>query len=194
MLRRLAWLLVALGIASCRTLPPPAPEMPEWAARRAELQQRTAFELKGRVAVAVGNDGFNARLRWVQQGGLTHLSLDGPLGAGGLQVTVDGEHISIVTSRGEHLDDDAARAELAARLGFEPPLGQLHYWILGVPRPGEVAQESLDSHQRLATLLQDDWQIQYSDYMTVRGEWLPSRLTLQRAGIRVRVIVDGWDS
>jgi hypothetical protein len=30
--------------------------------------------------------------------------------------------------------------------------------------------------------------------MSVRGEWLPSKLTLQRQAVRLRVVVDGWNS
>jgi outer membrane lipoprotein LolB len=201
---RLAWLAVgkvaAMAIvvllASCRTVPPPreraAPTA--WEVRRPQLQARDKFALKGRVAVAAGGEGFNARLRWTQDGKQTRMSLDGPLGAGGVQVTSDGSAVSIVTSRGDRLDNDAARAELANRLGFDPPLDSLRYWILGVPEPGHPAQESVDAQQRLSALQQDGWQIQYTDYMSVGGEWLPSKLTLQREGVRLRVVVDGWNS
>jgi len=197
MLRKLLWATVVVMLASCRTVPvhhevPAAAQ--SWEARRPQLQARDKFELKGRVAVATGSDGFNARLRWTQDGKQTHMSLDGPLGAGGVQVTSDGSAVSIVTSRGDRLNNDAARAELANRLGFDPPIDNLRYWVLGVPEPSHPAQESLDAQQRLATLEQDGWQIQYTDYMSVSGEWLPSKLTLQRQGIRVRLVVDGWNS
>ena len=79
-------------------------------------------------------------------------------------------------------------------MGFDPPLDSLRYWILGVPEPGHPAQESLNAQQRLATLQQDGWQIQYTDYMAVGAEWLPSKLTVQRQGVRLRVVVDGWNS
>src|SRR5438874_5390188 len=150
MLRKVLGTLVVVLLASCRTLPP-VHETPAtaWEVRRPQLQARDKFELKGRVAVAAGGEGFNARLRWTQVGKQTRMSLDGPLGAGGVQVSSDGSAVSIVTSRGERLDNDAARAELAARLGFDPPLNSLRYWILGVPEPGHPAQESLDSQQRL---------------------------------------------
>jgi outer membrane lipoprotein LolB len=196
MLRKILWATVAVMLASCRTVPvhEPAAQTQTWEARRPQLQARDRFELKGRVAVATGSEGFNARLRWTQDGKQTRMSLDGPLGAGGVQVTSDGSAVSIVNSRGERLENDAARAELANRLGFDPPLDSLRYWILGVPEPGHPAQESLDPQQRLATLQQDGWQIQYTDYMSVHGEWLPSKLTLQRQGVRLRVVVDGWNS
>jgi outer membrane lipoprotein LolB len=197
MLRKLLWATVVVMLASCRTVPVQheAPiSAQSWETRRPQLQARDQFELKGRVAVATGSDGFNARLRWTQNGKQTHMSLDGPLGAGGVQVTSDGSGVSIVTSRGDRLDNDAARAELTNRLGFDPPIDSLRYWVLGVPEPGHPAQETLDPQQRLAALEQDGWQVLYTDYMSVGGEWLPSKLTLQRQGIRVRLVVDGWNS
>ena len=195
MLRKVLCAAVVVMLASCRTVPP-VHEAPAtaWEVRRPQLQARDKFELKGRVAVATGSEGFNARLRWTQDGKQTRMSLDGPLGTGGVQVTSDGSTVSIVNSRGERLDNDAARAELANRLGFDPPLDSLRYWIQGVPEPGHPAQETLDSQQRLAALQQDGWQIQYTGYMPVGGEWLPSKLTLQRQGVRLRVVVDGWNS
>src|SRR5215470_6210906 len=114
MLRKLLWSLIAVLLASCRTAPPiHETTSTSWDVRRPQLQARDRFELKGRVAVAAGGEGFNARLRWTQQGRQTRMSLDGPLGAGGVQVTSDGSNVSVVTSRGERLDNDAARAELA---------------------------------------------------------------------------------
>jgi outer membrane lipoprotein LolB len=196
MLRKVLWATIAVMLASCRTVPVhhegPVGETASWEVRRPQLQARERFTLKGRVAVATGSDGFNARLRWTQEGKQTHMSLDGPLGAGGVQVTSDGSAVSIVTSRGDRLENEAARAELTNRLGFDPPIDDLRYWVLGVPEPGHPAQEALDSQQRLATLEQDGWNIQYTDYMSVGGEWLPSKLTLQRQGVRLRLVVDGW--
>jgi outer membrane lipoprotein LolB len=156
------------------------------------LQNRQRYQFKGRVAVAAGSEGFNARLLWQQSGPQSFVALDGPLGAGGVQVTSAGKTLSVVTSRGDHLDSDAARSELTARLGFDPPLVSLHYWILGVPDPAQPFQEVLDSQQRLSGLKQEGWDITYEAYTMVGAESLPSRVTLQRAGVRVRLIVDGW--
>jgi outer membrane lipoprotein LolB len=121
--------------------------------------------------------------------------LEGPLGAGGVQITSDGDALSIVNSHGDHLDSDAAHGELAARLGFDPPLSSLRYWIQGVPDPATPAKEKVDpQQQRLQSLEQDGWQIDYTGYAPNAAGPLPSRLTLQRSGVRVRLIVDGWTS
>lgn len=188
----LAGLVLALALAGCQTVPVPAAPAVAWSVRRLALQSLGRFGLNGRVAIAVGKQGFNAGLRWSQSDAVTHLSLSGPLGAGGVEVTADGDNLSIVTSSGKHLGADEAREELEDKLGFEPPLTSLRYWVLGVPAPGGPASVQLDSQQRLSTLAQDGWRIDYGSYMPVGAEWLPRLMTLQREGVRVRMVVDGW--
>jgi len=187
-------------LAACQTMRAPAPGTPptleSWEARRTELQARQHFNLKGRVAVAAGEEGFNASLRWTQEGNRSEVSLDGPLGVGGVQISADGATLRVVNSRGEQLDDASARTELAARLGFEPPLTSLRYWVLGVSDPSLPSQETLDPQRRLARLEQSGWEIEYGGYIpaSAASEWLPQRLTLQREGVRVRLLVDAWGS
>lgn len=195
---RLEWLrlgaaLLIATLAACRTAPLPPPAGAAWDVRRPELQARAHFELKGRVAVAAGNEGFNANLHWTQDGARSFVTLEGPLGVGGAQVTAAGQDLSLVTSHGEHMDSDAARAALEARLGFDPPLSSLRYWVLGVPDPGSPFTEALDAQtQRLSGLTQSGWHVDYTAYTAVGAQSLPSRLTLQRDAVRVRLLVDDW--
>jgi outer membrane lipoprotein LolB len=192
-----AWvgaLLTLATLAGCRTLPP-APLNPSapWAARRPQLQALEHFQLKGRVALSAGGNGFNANLRWSQQQARSQIALEGPLGVGGMQITADGAQLDVVTAHGERISNEAARAELTARLGFDVPLESLRYWVLGVPDPAQPAEESLDgAQQRLATLIQDGWHIAYNDYTSAAGEILPSRMTLERESVRVRLLVEDW--
>lgn len=193
---RAAALVLIFGmvlLAGCKSLPVAVPLPTEpWEVRRAALQARDNFDLSGRIAVAAAQEGFNAKLRWEQSGARSQLALDGPLGVGGVRITSDGRDLSVVNSRGEQLDSEAARREIEARLGFEPPLGSLRYWVLGVPDPSHPADEQLDESRRLASLSQDGWHVEYGGYTDVRGQALPSKVTLKRENVRVRLVVDGW--
>src|SRR2546430_673803 len=122
-------LALACALTACRTAPPSFLVPPPWEVRKPQLQAREHFDLKGRVAVATGREGFNASLRWAQAGPRSQLTLEGPLGAGAVQVSAADHELEIVTSRGERLDNAAAHAELAARLGFDPPLQTLFQLI-----------------------------------------------------------------
>src|SRR5947207_2224881 len=76
-----AWAL-ACALTACRTAPPSFLVPPPWEVRKPQLQAREHFDLKGRVAVATGREGFNASLRWAQAGPRSQLTLEGPLGGG----------------------------------------------------------------------------------------------------------------
>jgi outer membrane lipoprotein LolB len=187
-----AMLAVLAALAACRSVPPRAAPS-SWEVRRPQLQALAHFELRGRVAVAAAGEGFNASLRWIQQGTHAQLTLEGPLGVGGAQVIAAGDELTLVTPHGEQLDNAAAHAELAARLGFDPPLSSLRYWVLGVPDPAQPSTEALDpDQQRLAALTQSGWHIDYVSYGVAAGGSLPARLTLQRDAVRVRLLVDDW--
>jgi outer membrane lipoprotein LolB len=197
--RRLAGAAIAVlvTLAACRTVPTAAPgaapPAPPWDQRRPQLQARELFTLRGRVAVATGEQGFNASLRWTQDGRNSAVTLAGPFGMGGFEIDADGPDLDVITPSGEHIASDAARSELKSHLGFEPPITSLRYWVLGVPDPAQPSTETLDqAHQRLTGLAQDGWQINYTSYVAVGDEWLPSRLTLERASVRVRLLVDAW--
>jgi outer membrane lipoprotein LolB len=161
-----------------------------WPERRAALQALRTFALAGRIAVAAGDQGFSGAMRFDQRLGEGELELDGPLGVGGLRLTWNGESLAVLTSRGEALDGEAARAELERRLGFALPLDRMRYWLLGVPAPAVPADEILAADNRLTSLRQDDWQISYAQYSPVSG--LPERMTVQRENARVRLVLDRW--
>ena len=95
-------------------------------------------------------------------------------------------------SNGVTLQGSAASDALTASLGFSPPFSSLHYWVLGASDPGSSAQPTLDTQQRLQHLQQDGWSIDYEDYAQVQQQWLPRRVTLTRAGLRLRLVVNSW--
>ena len=193
-LLRLGAAVILAALAACRTTPAPVlvPSGP-WAERKPVLQAQDHFAFRGRVAVAAAGNGFNANLRWTQSGERAHVSLEGPLGIGGVQISASGEDLEVVTANGEHISRDAAQNDLRARLGFDVPFASLRYWVRGVPDPADAAVETLDeAQQRLSGLVQQGWHIQYLAYMQATGEALPARMTLERESVRVRLLVDGW--
>jgi outer membrane lipoprotein LolB len=90
------------------------------------------------------------------------------------------------------LEHAAASEELAATLGFEPPLRSLRYWVLGASDPDFASQETIDEQQRLAHLEQDGWQVDYAQYTQAAGQWLPQQLTVTRQSLRLKLVINAW--
>jgi len=190
--------LPLLLLPACTSLPT-TPSVPsaaplDWPSRRAELQAQADFTLKGRLAVAAGDEGFSAGLRWQQRDRDALIELDGPFGVGGLRLQARGDALQLTTSRGERLDGEAARVELERRLGFPLPLESLRYWVRGVPDPARPAEERLATDApRLAGLSQDGWSIDYTAYLEQPAAGaLPRRLSAVREGTRLRLVIEDW--
>ena len=149
----------------CRRRHPRASE--PWEVRRAALQQRDRFDLSGRIAVAAAQEGFNAKLRWKQQGAHSNLALDGPLGVGGVRITAEGSALKVINSRGQQLDSEAARqrddCEARLRAAASQACGT---GCSACPTPRTPRMKCSTTSKRLATLRQDGWQIDYASYST----------------------------
>ena len=152
------------------------------------MQGWQRYAIEGRVAVQAGNEGFTAALRWAQANERSTLELQGPLGAGAVRF----EH----SPQQAPLETAAAREALEAQLGFALPVESLRYWLLGVPDPAAVAEESvLESGGRLGALQQGGWRIDYSRYAAVAGSRLelPETIEIRRDPVRLRVRIARWE-
>ena len=195
-LPRVAAMGALLLSAGCRTLPPGAPVGPganaPWPEQRAALEKLDRYGLNGRVAVAAQGQGFSASLRYNQEPHRSNLALDGPLGIGGLRVELEGEGIRIATSRGEKLDGEDARGELERRLGFQLPLTELRWWLLGIPAPGEANVNQDVGSGEIHDFTQNGWRVSINARAEGLGFSLPQRLTAERDGARLKLLVENW--
>jgi outer membrane lipoprotein LolB len=182
-------------LPGCRTAPPrvivgPGADAP-WPEQRAALERLERYALNGRVAVAANGEGFSATLRYAQQLRGGNFSLEGPLGIGGMRVEFTDRDVEIATSRGERLGGPEARAELERRLGFELPLNELRWWLLGIPAPGEAAVDA-DGEGRIREFTQHGWRVSIDSRVAGLGFALPRRLTAERDGARLKLLVERW--
>lgn len=182
-------LATAALLAGCATTRSAGPA----GVRAPDPDRFTQWTARGRIALAAQGEGGSGSFVWQQRSERTELALRGPLGAGGLQLTMDGEALELADPGGAPLDGDAARAALERRLGARLPLAEMRYWLLGVPAPGDVA----DGPVQLATgatpgFVQAGWVVSY-DALGAQGEWtLPARLTATSGSTRVRIVIDDW--
>jgi outer membrane lipoprotein LolB len=190
---------VLVLLAGCRTAPAPAPAVPgpgadaPWSEQYAALATLDGYALTGRVAVAANGQGFSANLRYRQQQQRADLALDGPMGIGGLRMEFDARELKVTSSRGETLNGAAARAEVESRLGFELPLAELRWWLLGLPAPGMPAEKhEAAGGGAITDFAQNGWRVSIHSRAPGLGFSLPERLTAEREGARLKLLVESW--
>lgn len=192
-MRKLLLLLTyCVALTACvtpRPAPSPAPSPVPWDQRVSALQQVHAWHLDGRVAVAVGTQGWQASLDWRQTDLAAEVHLAGPFGVGALVLKRTPEGLSLNGAP----PSDAVVAQLQDKLGFELPMDNLRYWLLGLPDPASAFELTRNGQDRAQQLTQAGWSVVYDRYMPVNGDLLPAHLVLSREGVRVRIAVDHWD-
>jgi len=173
--------IFSLLCVSCATpLPqPPADQLQQlWRTRELALLPIQHWELRGRLAVRADERGGQASLIWKRAGAQHSIRLNGPLGRGVVRVTQDESGAQLQDAEQRVLHAASAEELLYRYTGWQLPLTNLNFWVLGVPVPDLPASQELDAAGRLKTLRQQGWEIQYQDYVQSASHELPSRLTL----------------
>lgn len=183
----LACVSLLAGCAAHR--PRPAAALVSWDERVTALEHAGTWQLDGRAAAALGQQGWQASLDWRQTGSVSEVHLAGPFGVGALALTLSPAGMALNGAP----PSPAVAAQLEARLGFELPLRNLRFWLLGIPNPGAPFKIARNAQDRAQHLSQDGWSIDYDQYRPQGGDELPARIVLSRADARVRIAVDRWE-
>src|SRR5882724_8347259 len=161
-MRRALLVGVCSALAACATVrPQPHPPSVSWEQRVTALQQAHGWRLDGRAAVAIGTQGWQATLNRRQSGMLAEVHLSGPFGIGALALKQGPDGLSLNGAP----PSDAVLAQVKEKLGFDLPLENLHYWLLGVPNPASTFDLSRNGQDRAAALTQAGWSVAYDRYL-----------------------------
>jgi outer membrane lipoprotein LolB len=187
-MRQLLVMACCAALCACATTRQVTAVAP-WAKRMAQLQSANAWQLDGRAAAAVGTQGWQATLNWRQSGAYAEVSLAGPFGLGAMVLKQAPDGLSVNGAP----PSESVLTSLQERLGFELPMDDLRFWLLGVPNPGAAFELERNGDDRAQRLTQAGWTLSFDRYLPVSGDILPSRMVMQRAGVRVRIAVDHWE-
>lgn len=186
-----ATLLLVAGCTTTREVID-LPAMGTWQDRSAVLGGISDWQFRGRIAVKAGDEGFNGKFNWTQDGDAFDASVGGPLGVGNVRIEGDGRAVVLTDKDGVRTQLDDVEQELRWRYGWTIPVESLRFWALGIPDPGEPGLTELDDEGRLARLEQSDWIVEISRYQEAGGQAMPRILTATNRDTRVRMVIDRW--
>jgi outer membrane lipoprotein LolB len=182
---RLFSLIILLLLSACATSVPPALQRPA----QAEL---AAFAFNGRVATRHNGERSSAGVRWTHRGAEDEILLLAPLGQTVARIFSDAQGVLLEASGKQYFEQDAET--LTERvLGWHLPLSGMRYWVLGLPANGTEAVIERAENGQVSVLRQDGWEIKYTRYAAETAESLPLRLTLQRNGMEMQLLIDEWE-
>lgn len=191
-----ALLAATVLVSACATLPV-GTDGRSFDERREVLDAVDSWEMRGRLAVDMGDRAFQGRFSWRQESSSLELVVRNPLGAGVLQVAGPRDALT-VTARGETRTLVDPERELSELVGWWLPIGSLPAWLVGLPDPDFRAATELGSDGTLAALDQRLWHVAYPTYQLADGAGdagtvlVPRRIDLAHEGLELRLTIDEW--
>jgi outer membrane lipoprotein LolB len=186
-------------LAGCASLPAPTTQTTASKAsqqRTQRLQEVKEFSLEAKMAVQYAGKGYTARMEWQHQAQEDTMRIFSPLGQQVALIHRTPHAVTLTDQNGkEHEASDVA--SLTERLlGWRLPLAGLSQWILGIPHSASPFEASYLENGAAASLVQDQWQINYGDYQqtALNGalEQLPYTTRLQQQDVRLKLVIQHW--
>jgi outer membrane lipoprotein LolB len=175
---------LVLLLAACAT---PQPRPPETAA-----PLPAQWQVHGRLAVTVDEEAWHGSFDWREETAWRRLEMAGPLGQGTVRLTEEAAGATLELSADEVVTGRDTESLLREHVGWTLPVGGLRHWIVARSDPDRPAEARHDEAGRLVELRQDGWSVDYDRYRAVEGRLLPHRLSLERPGLRVKLVIDRW--
>jgi len=168
------------------------PDISRWESRQIILGQLDKWQFSGRIAVKTNDDGFNGKLRWIQDEDSFRATVSGPLGIGTVRIEGDADGVEITDKNGTATVLQDVEMELYYRYGWTIPVESLRYWVLGIPDPRVPVETEFDEFDRVSHMKQRDWSVDVGAYREAGGQQMPARLVANSRETSVRLVIDKW--
>lgn len=145
-------LMFAMGLTACQSLPKPMPTP--------DTSDVIKFEITGKIGVTTqtpnGKQAGSAFYTWGQEDNRFAIDLTGALGIGATAITFNGQVATLTSEKTGVVTADTPEELLLKATGWQAPISQLPYWIIGRVAPDDV--DSVVTDGKLMQSTNDDWQ------------------------------------
>lgn len=183
-------------LSGCATLPQQSAAPTQtltWQQRLTTLTQLQSWDLRAIMAMHTPSESGTANLKWQQQTQNYNLLFYGPLGAGAVTIIGHPGQVSLESADGKKITATSPEKLLVQQTGWQLPVSNLFYWIRGIPAQGSVTNLQFDASHRLIHLAQAGWSIDYLAYTSINKIDLPTKLTLEKSPIKIKIVIKQWD-
>lgn len=150
----IATIIFALTLLGCQSTPKTSPIPTK------SIHAPIKFSISGKIGITSitndGNQSGTAFYAWSQDGKRFAIDLTGALGIGATSISFDGSHAILTSERTGKISAPTPEALLLRATGWQAPISQLPFWIMGRTAPSDSAH-SYDDLGRLVQATNGAW-------------------------------------
>jgi len=160
-----------------------------WKKREAEHRKITAWKMAGVFSITYKKKRDVASFDWQQKPDGYTINISGPIGIGSARVVGDSEGVKFWRTSEEVFAANTPEQLMQEQLGWQLPISDIRYWILGMPAPKRVDYKYLDRYGHLNFFKQNGWQVRYSEFRceVKKGVDLPQLIELQNKDVAIKI-------
>jgi outer membrane lipoprotein LolB len=186
---------LAFFLAGCTT-PRLNPIESDWFDHSTRISTIETWKFRGKAALKGPELGQNMKVDWHQYGMRYDIQLKGPMGIGATRIRGHDDTIEQIAQGDDTINSAEIEIWLEQQLGGQLPLASMRYWLRGLPVPGTVITASTTDQGRLASLVQQQWTVELTEYRPVQAGidivQLPHRVKLSQGEYRARIHITRW--
>ncbi|PHS73683.1 MAG: outer membrane lipoprotein LolB [Cycloclasticus sp.] len=148
------------------------------------------WHLLGRLSVRHAKESGLTKLDWQHSELSDELILSTSLG--GVLAKLSYMDNRIIVAGSDGISHVVTEQELHSQIGYLPPLNHLKFWVRGFPNPEiDVQIQQVDSSDELS-FEQDGWDVELTRFETFSAFELPTKVSLIKGGLKIKLVVDEW--
>ena len=151
------------------------------------MQQKENWALEGRLALINEKESVSMSIVWRHRPVQDDIELSGPLAQGQVQIHIRENEVTVDEGDKVHVYQGQPDDILAEVLSVDMPVSALRFWVLGVTDPA-ISYVSLADG-----FVQNEWVVKFGPMQRVGADQLPKKISAQKAGVRMKLIVDEWE-
>lgn len=192
MIRYLMLILLASQLAACASMGPskkaqgllPVPHNTE------KILAIDHWRLLGRLSVRNSHESWLTKLEWKHDVVADNLTLSTSLGGVVARLIYSRRGIAMSDKNGDlkHISEE----ELQALLGYSPPLEHLRYWVRGLPSPEMQVLINVEQPTGIKIFKQAGWDVKLERFNKFGDIALPSKISLTKNTLKIKLVVDEW--
>jgi outer membrane lipoprotein LolB len=186
--------ILVFFLAGCGTLSKPTVSLNS-TIHQLSLKQQENWLIKGKIGFKNSEKNQSANFRWQQDQQQYQLNLTSIIGTSLLNLKGDKKGVTLTTDNETYQDSDPSY--LIWRVtGWQIPVEKLRLWVKGQHQKNDKV---LISSQGWINQLQPmcnnckNWLINYDNYKSVDGIWLPHKVLLQNNNNQLIIRVNKWE-
>lgn len=196
-IKTLALLLVSIVLlTSCAQLrkTPTTFEHTSWKKRQAELHQIKNWTMSGTLSITHHKKRDIAKIKWAQTPNSYNINIFAPLNMGSIRIIGNESEVALWNSNKKPLKAKTPEQLTLAQLGWQLPVSNIRYWILGLPAPKtKINATSFDQYGHLIALNQSGWQVTYSRFNPIKNNLdLPQLIELKNENLAIKLKITNF--